>query len=327
MATPKTASQTSGIDMTKAATASPPTLDRSLAGRIAAARGVMFDIDGCLLLADQPSGYGGTVLPGAQRALQTARSTGREFVCFTNGSFQTPSAIATTLRDLGLDVTDDQVMTPAVVAAETMASRYPGGRVLVFGGKGVAEPFTARGVEMVDVDEAIAGRSGDVAAVVVGWDTEFGRSKIVAAAEAVLSGAELYTTSAAPTFASHERLNVGVSGFIAAGLTHVTGRQFKVLGKPSAEAFQAICRKTGSSSEQLLIIGDDLRMEAGMARQHGAVGVLMTTGTNSREDARNAAAEHTPDLVLDSLEDLADLLQSPASVLDGTSAPTGTENP
>lgn len=325
MATPETPSQTTGTDMTTAATAAPPTLDRPLTDRIAAARGVMFDIDGCLLLADQPSGYGGTVLPGARRALEAVRSTGRDFVCFTNGSFQTPSAIATTLRGLDLDVADDQVMTPAVVAAETMASRYPGGRVLVFGGEGVIEPFAARGVPLVDVDEAIAGRAGDVAAVVVGWDTEFGRSKIVAAAEAVLAGAELYTTSAAPTFASHERLNVGVSGFIAAGLTHVTGRPYKVLGKPSAEAFQAICRKTGASAGQLLIVGDDLRMEAGMARKYGAVGVLMTTGTNSREDARSAAADHTPDLVLDSLEELSELLRDPAGAVDATAAPSGTE--
>lgn len=302
------------------------TVDQTLADRIATVRGVMFDIDGCLLLADQPSGYGGTVLPGAPRALQAVRSTGRRFVCFTNGSFQTPAQIAATLRDLGLEVSDEQVMTPAVVAAETMATRYPGGRVLVFGGTGVTEPFTARGVDLVDVDEAIAGRAGEVAAVVIGWDTDFGRSKIVAAAEAVLKGAELYTTSSAPTFASHERLNVGVSGFIAAGLTHVTGRDYTVLGKPSAEAFAAICARTGAQAEQVLVVGDDLRMEAGMARQNGAIGVLLTTGTNSREDALRASADRTPDLVLDSLDELADLLQPPAGQED-PSSPSRTEAP
>lgn len=295
-----------------------------LAERLARVRGVMFDIDGCLLLADQPSGYGGTVLPGAPEALEAVRATGRSFVAFTNGSFQTPSAIATTLRELGLDLTDDQVMTPAVVAAETMATRYPGGRVLVFGGEGVTEPFAARGVEMVDLDEALAGRAGTVAAVVVGWDVEFGREKIVAAAEAVLSGAELYTTSAAPSFASHQRLNVGVSGFIAAGLTHVTGKPYKVLGKPSTEAFNAICSRTGALPEAVLVVGDDLRMEAGMARAHGAVGVLMTTGTNSRADAAQAAADRTPDIILDSLEELASLLQQHRAA---TPTPTDKETP
>lgn len=284
----------------------------------------MFDIDGCLLLADQPSGYGGTVLPGALEVIEAVRATGRNFVCFTNGSFQTPTAIASTLRELGLDVTDNQVMTPAVVAAETMATRYPGGRVLVFGGAGVTEPFAARGVEMVQMEDAIAGSAGDVAAVVVGWDIEFGREKIVAAAEAVLSGAELYTTSAAPTFASHERLNVGVSGFIAAGLTHVTGRPYKVLGKPSTEAFKAICSRTGAQPDEVLVVGDDLRMEAGMARVHGALGVLMTTGTNSREDAGEAGAERTPDLILDSLEELAALLQEHRALMPET---TNEETP
>lgn len=285
-------------------------LSPTTAARLANVRGVMFDIDGCLLLADQPSGYGGTVLPGARRVMDTTRATGRRFVCFTNGSFQTPSAIAATLRNLGLDVSDDQVMTPAVVAAETLATRHPGGRVLVFGGDGVIEPFAAQGIPMVDMAEALAGRAGGVAAVVIGWDTEFGREKIVAAAEAVLAGAELYTTSAAPTFASHERLNVGVSGFIAAGLTHVTGRDYKILGKPSKEAFDAICTRTEAEPEQVLVAGDDLRMEAGMARQHGAVGVIMTTGTSSRVDAANATADRAPDLILDSLEELADLLQA-----------------
>lgn len=318
------AKTTSGTDTSLDATLKVTQLAPELAARLARVRGVMFDIDGCLLLADQPSGYGGTVLPGALEVIETVRATGRNFVAFTNGSFQTPAAIASTLRELGLDVTDDQVMTPAVVAAETMATRYPGRRVLVFGGAGVTEPFAARGVEMVQVEEAIAGRAGDVAAVVVGWDIEFGRDKIVAAAEAVLSGAELYTTSAAPTFASHERLNVGVSGFIAAGLTHVTGRPYKVLGKPSTEAFNAICSRTGAQPDEVLVVGDDLRMEAGMARAHGALGVLMTTGTNSRADAGEAGAEQTPDLILDSLQELAELLRKHHSPMP---APTDKETP
>jgi HAD superfamily hydrolase (TIGR01450 family) len=315
---------TTGTEKPMNATRKETSLIPELAERLARVRGVMFDIDGCLLLADQPSGYGGSVLPGALEAMEAVRDTGRKFVCFTNGSFQTPAAIATTLRELGLEVTDDQVMTPAVVAAETMATRHPGERVLVFGGEGVTEPFAARGVEMVDLDEALAGRAGTVAAVVIGWDVNFGREKIVAAAEAVLAGAELYTTSDAPSFASHQRLNVGVSGFIAAGLTHVTGKPYTVLGKPSTEAFDAICSRTGALPEQVLVVGDDLRMEAGMARAHGAVGVLMTTGTNSRMDAEQSAAEHTPDIILDSLEELASLLQQHRAA---SPAPTDKETP
>ncbi|WFP15922.1 HAD-IIA family hydrolase [Citricoccus muralis] len=294
-------------------------ITQDLADRISRAHGVMFDIDGCLLLADQPGGYGGTLLPGAAQALKAVGATRRRFVCFTNGSFQTPSAIAGTLRELGLEVTDEQVMTPAVVAAETIARRYPGGRVLAFGGPGVIETFTTHGVELVAVEEAIAGRAGDVAAVVIGWDTEFGRSKIVAAAEAVLAGATLYATSDAPTFASHHRLNVGVSGFIAAGLSHVTGHPYRVLGKPSAEAFEAICARTGATAEELLIVGDDLQLETSMAVRHGATAVLMTTGTHSRQEAEHANPERRPDLILDSLDELAHLLRA------GTT-PSRTEN-
>lgn len=286
-------------------------LDPALTARVGRVRGVMFDVDGCLLLSDQPSGLGGVALPGAARAIDAARAAGRSVCFFTNGSMQPPAAIAATLRGLGIDAADDEVLTPAVVAAETLRARYPGRPMLVFGGEGVRGEFAARGMPLVDLAEAEAGHPGDVAAVVIGWDTAFGRPKIQAAAEAILDGADLYTTSDAPSFASHARLNVGVSGFIAAGLAHVTGRPYTVLGKPSPEAFAAVAAQLGARPEDILVVGDDLDMEATMARRAGALAALVTTGTHTADDAAAATGERVPHLVLDSLEELADLLEQP----------------
>ncbi|WP_413249107.1 HAD-IIA family hydrolase [Sinomonas flava] len=292
---------------TQAARAVGRSRDLDLRDRLDRVRGVMFDVDGCLLLADQPSGLGGVALPGAARAIETARATGRRVCFFTNGSMQAPSAIAATLRGLGVEACDDEVLTPAVVAAETLGARYPDRPLLVFG-DGVRSVFRERGVPLVSFDDAEAWRAGEVAAVVVGWDTAFGRSKIQAAAEAILGGADLYTTSDAPSFASHERLNVGVSGFIAAGLAHVTSQPYTVLGKPSAEAFAAVTAKLGASGHETLVVGDDLDMETSMARRGGALAALVTTGTHTADDAAAASGARVPDLVLDSLEELADLL-------------------
>ena len=58
-----------------------------------------------------------------------------------------------------------------------------------------------RGVNLVDIDAAIKGSKPEVAAVVIGWDTDFGKPKIQVAAEAILAGADLYCTSFSPAFA------------------------------------------------------------------------------------------------------------------------------
>jgi ribonucleotide monophosphatase NagD (HAD superfamily) len=134
-----------------------------LQARLADVRGVMFDIDGCLVLSDGPSGHGGDVLPGAREAIELVRRTGRSVAAFTNGSMQTPAQIGASLRAHGLDLRDDEVLTPAVVAAETMQTLYQDRPILVFGGKGVRDDFERRGLNLVDIDRALAGEPTNAA--------------------------------------------------------------------------------------------------------------------------------------------------------------------
>src|SRR3979490_1548751 len=91
------------------------------------AEAFVFDVDGTLVLSDDPNaGTGGlSLLPGAIDALQRLRKRGTRFVCFTNGSGQVPAALAARLRAAGLDIRDDQMLTPAVIAVEYIRRQHP----------------------------------------------------------------------------------------------------------------------------------------------------------------------------------------------------------
>ena len=56
----------------------------------------VFDVDGTLVLSDDPNaGSGGMlVLPGAIDVLRRLHDRGTRYVCFTNGTGQVPSALA-----------------------------------------------------------------------------------------------------------------------------------------------------------------------------------------------------------------------------------------
>ncbi|MCH8560330.1 HAD-IIA family hydrolase [Nesterenkonia sp. DZ6] len=289
---------------------------QTLESRIAEVRGVMLDIDGCLIISDKPAGEHGQPLPGAVELIGAIRRSGRSLVVFTNGSQKTPEKIAEGLRSAGLDVTDEEVMTPAVVAAEVIARRHPGDLILAFGGTGVTDQFEQRGIALADHEEAFRNGPPSVAAVVIGWDTEFGRDKLRIAAEAVAAGAVVYCTSDAPSFASASRLNVGVSGFIASGLAHVTGQPYRTLGKPSPEAMEAIEMRLGVAAEEMVVLGDDLVLECSMAKRHGALAGLVTTGTHSAQDALAAGPDRSPDFVIDSLHEIIGSFQD-APMLSG----------
>ena len=72
-------------------------------------RGFVFDVDGTLV---HRAGDTAHVVPGARELLERIGRSGRPFVLFTNGSHVPPAAFARGLRDVGLPVEDDQVLTP-----------------------------------------------------------------------------------------------------------------------------------------------------------------------------------------------------------------------
>ncbi len=274
-----------------------------LAQRLAGVEGIVLDVDGCLVLSDGPGGHHGHALPGAIEALRALRRAGHRVLVFTNASNRVPADVAAGLRELGMPLDAGDVLTPSVVAADLISSRYGDRPVLAFGGAGLLDVLTAAGVRL-----APANAPETAAAVVVGWDTAFGRDRLQAAAQALWAGADLLVTSDARRLAGRAGAIAGVGGFIARGLSYVGEREYEVVGKPSPAARAAAARRLGVPSHRMLVAGDDLTLEVRMARTAGAIAVLVTTGLHGRADAAAAPPGDVPDLIVDTLPDLVGLL-------------------
>ena len=261
----------------------------------------LFDVDGTLVLSEDPNtGAGGArALHGAVDVLKLLRARGTRYACFTNGTGQTPGLIAAKLRGLGLDVQDSEMLTPASVAAEYLVSTYPGEPVLAFGTDGLFEPLASAGIRLATLDHAQEAR-----AVLVGADPDFTYSKLTAACRAVWAGAPMLVTSMAPHFASSGGRLPSTSGAIAAGIRHVTGAEPVIVGKPSPLVIEMAARVLQCNPAHVAVVGDDVRLEIRMARDAGATGVLVLSGTSSPADVEATPAEHAPDLVLPVVGDL-----------------------
>ncbi len=267
---------------------------------LADARAFVFDVDGTLVLSEDPNAGGGiAALPGGADVLADLRRRGTPYVCFTNGTGQVPAEVAAKLRGVGLDVADREMLTPAVVAAEYLRRRHAGQPVLAFGNDGVLAPLRAAGVRLCSLEDAE--RPG---AVLIGADPAFTYDKLEAACRAIWAGAPLLVTSMAPYFASRRGRMPSTSGAIAAGITHVTGAVPIVMGKPSPLVMEVIADVLGVGAAELAVVGDDVRLEIRMAREAGAFSVLVLTGSSHRSDLGQVPAELGPQLVVDSLEEL-----------------------
>ncbi|HWU02486.1 MAG TPA: HAD hydrolase-like protein, partial [Novosphingobium sp.] len=223
------------------------------------------------------------------------------FRVFTNGSAKPPAAYAASLRAAGFDLADHEMMTPTVSAAIWFAANGLR-RVRVLGDPGVETPLLDHGIEVRRASDP-----GEVDAVFTAWFRDFTFPDLEAGCEAVWAGARLTTASHVPFFATAKGRGIGSSFAINKMISALTGKQAKVLGKPSRVAFDAALAAMElprSAAGQVVVVGDDPALEMAMARGCGAIGVGMTTGLMRADTVGGLPEGQQPDAVIDALQEM-----------------------
>jgi 4-nitrophenyl phosphatase len=279
-------------------------------GRLRDARGFIFDMDGTLALGDRVN-HGLTPLPGAVEMLRWVRDRGLPYLVFTNGTNRSPAHFAAVLRDSGLDVPDERMMTPAS-SAVVMFTKRGYKRVMVLGGDGLTGPLREAGIEAVPPVEAApdtrpSQAPAGVDAVLVGWFREFTMSHLEAACEAVWSGAALYSASETPFFAAAGGRALGTSRAISAMIRSITGCRLTVTGKPSLDALRAAAARLGVPARDVVVVGDDPLLEVPMAHRAHALAVAVQTGLAGPDAYDHLPPARRPHLHLRGIDELLSL--------------------
>ena len=89
----------------------------------------------------------------------------------------------------------------------------------------------------------------------------------------------------------------------------MTGAEPVIVGKPSPLVIEMAARVLQCNIAHVAVVGDDVRLEIRMARDAGATGVLVLSGTSSQADVEATADEYGPDLVLPVVGDLLNHLR------------------
>jgi 4-nitrophenyl phosphatase len=271
--------------------------------RLKAARGFVFDMDGTLVLGNKDN-KGLEPLPGALELVRLLRDRGVPCISFTNGTTRPPAAYGVILRKLGFPLQDDEIMTPASAAADYFSRRgYK--RVMVLGGEGVWGPIADAGIEVVQPAEGAMAE-----AIFVGWFREFTMDHIEIACRAVWQGAELFTSSLAPFFATANGRALGTSVAIVGAITKITRCKIKVLGKPSPEALRSASRRMGIPTRELAVVGDDPALEVPMAHSGKSLAIGVTTGVSTDKDFAALPPVKRAHIVLPGVDELLKLYSS-----------------
>jgi len=251
-------------------------------------RAILFDLDGVFYQGD-------AAFPGAPETLDWVREQKIPHLFLTNTSSRPRGAIAEKLAGMGIRVAADEILTPPVAALAWLRERGVADLAL-FVPEATRAEFS--GISLLSKD-----RESGAGAVILGdLGAGWGFATLNRAFRLLMAEPHPYLIALGMTryWRAADGLRLDCAPFVMA-LSHATGIEPVVLGKPAAPFFEAALQAVGTNAGETLMIGDDIRGDVGGAQQAGICGLLVRTGKFRPDDLKG---DIRPDAVLDSIAGL-----------------------
>lgn len=251
---------------------------------------VLLDIDGVLVTSWEP-------IPGAAETLGRLRERAVPFRLLTNTTTHTRDELAATLRNAGLEVQPEEVLTAVVATGSYLRTHHPGARVALLSD---GDPSG----DLDGVDVVPLGQPVDVV-VIGGASDDFTYAALNALFRSLMDGAAMVAMHRNRYWRTADGLQLDAGAFVAA-LEEATGVEAAVCGKPALAFFRAALDDLGVEAARVVMVGDDVANDVLGAQAAGIRGVLVRTGKFRPSDLERDDAR--PDETIGSIAELPALL-------------------
>ncbi len=256
----------------------------------------MLDLDGVVYIGPE-------AVPGAPGHLKDAATAGMRLAYVTNNASRPPEAVAKHLRELGVDVEADDVVTSAQAAARLLSDRFEqGSPVFLIGGAGLEVALAERGLRAVD-----SAADGPVA-VVSGFAADLRWSRVIAGAILVRSGLPWVASNTDLTVPTPDGPGPG-NGALVEVVARFADREPVVAGKPRPPLFEETLRRVGG--QRPLVVGDRLDTDIEGANNVGYDSLLVMTGVTGAAELVGAQPGERPSYVAADLSGLGAAHEAP----------------
>ncbi|KAI9592208.1 4-nitrophenylphosphatase [Syncephalis fuscata] len=247
----------------------------------------LFDCDGVLW-------HGQHLIPGASKALEILRKREKRILFVTNNSTQSRQNYTKKFEKLGLAAHKEEIFGSAYAAAvylRTVIDFPADKKVYVIGQSGICDELDNESIQhnnpqddATDVDwEQVEQIKPDptVGAVLVGFDMQINYRKLAKAYVYLKSNPDclFLATNTDSTF-PHLNGSFPGTGTMVAAIKESTGREPRVLGKPTQTMLDCIVAKYHLDRSKTCMVGDRLNTDIQFGIQGGMSTLLVNTPRN-----------------------------------------------
>ncbi|MDX8498434.1 TIGR01458 family HAD-type hydrolase [Mesorhizobium sp. VK4C] len=241
---------------------------------------------------------GDTPITGAAAAIERLRNAGLLLRFVSNTTRSPRSAIIAQLAAMGIEVADEELLTPARAAVEWLRRHGRQPHLLVH----------------PDLEVEFSGlEGGSGRAVVVGDAGEaFDHASLNRAFRELVAGADFLALAVNRTFKDSDGLLSLDAGAFVAALEFASGRSPVVLGKPSPDFFLSALAGLNYLAADAVMVGDDAESDVAGALSAGlGAALLVRTGKYRPND--ETRFDPAPTAVVDDLAAATDWIISRAA--------------
>ncbi|MGG3940990.1 HAD-IIA family hydrolase [Peribacillus psychrosaccharolyticus] len=252
--------------------------------------GVLIDLDGTVY-------RGSSLIPGAYEAICHLRKLEKKIVFLSNRGNFSREMCRDKLNELGIKVETDEILLSSTIASRYLKDFYSESKVWTLADQGLRDELVNHGINLAETPQV-----ADF--LLISLHENLLYADLNNAFKAVQHGARILATNADKMFPSDSGLSIDVAGMIGAIEATTEKKVEKVFGKPSKLMVEAALDRLGVPAEKCMMIGDSLESDIRMGNTHGMRTLLVLTGNTKRADIVSLSDDSSPDIILDSLEEL-----------------------
>lgn len=259
-------------------------------------RHVALDMDGTIYM-------GSTLFPYTHAFLDMLTANGIGYSFLTNNPTRSIGDYLAKLKKLGIEVGEEKMYTTAVATIDYLKTNMPQvKKIFALGTPSMLAEFEAAGFEIAPVETDVLPD-----ALVVAFDTTLEYGRLCHAAWLASKGIPYIATNPDRVCPTDQPTVLVDCGSLCSAIEYATGRKPDlVIGKPNPDMLSGIRHRYGLAADEIAMCGDRIYTDVAMARNAGALGVLVLSGETTLETA--LASDPMPDITARSIFEFGELL-------------------
>ncbi|MDD4050268.1 MAG: HAD-IIA family hydrolase [candidate division Zixibacteria bacterium] len=234
---------------------------------------IVFDLEGVVYRSGIP-------IPGAISALHRLSALGFTLGFFTNASVHTREQLLLKLRNMGVNArSTNQLATSCHALADYFITQgITGIPVLVIGEAALEEELKVTSNQLRRVSDAESDTQQPIAAVAMGFCSNFSYDHLLCAQQCILDGARFYATDIDPFYPDVTGKFYPAIGWQVAAVMLTTGVRPVIVGKPESYMIRSLLGDLGAQPSSTLVVGDSAWSDIQAGNRAGCRTCLVRSG-------------------------------------------------